>query len=273
MAETAQNIIDSARYDLIDFADGVGVGIEFDDTELLNYLNRMIGLLDSTLSSLRSDLVLGHDDTFTTTANQDYVSISTLNSGLWSRIRRVWRDGSNQLEQVNLGYMHYTRHFRKSLLTSGDSIAVGDYCKTISRSTTDLTTLGAGDNNAGTYWTCSTAGTLGSGDAVWKFTSGKPTIWALEGNSILLPTAPGAVENLHIEYDKKTAVLTLSTAMPYSDRFNEFLREMLVLCAKAKKEGVMDRADAALHSMFHARAMQEEIQRGFVPKPYNYMEF
>jgi hypothetical protein len=273
MAQTVQNIIDSARYDLIDFVDGVGVGIEFDDTELLNYMNRMVGLLDAALSSLDSELVLGHIDTLLTTANLDYVDISSMNSGLWSRVRRVWRDGSNLLDQVSVRAMHYTRHYRKSLLTSGDAVAVGDYIQTITQTTTNFIPLGAADNTSGTYWTCTVAGTLGASDVVWKFTSGKPSIWALEGNKILFPTVVGAVQTISAEYDKKTAVLALTDNMPYSDRFNEFLREMLVMCAKAKKEGILDEADTALNQMFHARAMQEEISRGFIPKNYNYTEF
>jgi hypothetical protein len=61
--------------------------------------------------------------------------------------------------------------------------------------------------------------------------------------------------------------------MPYNDRFNEFFREMMVMTAKAKKEGIVDKADSMLNEMFRSRAMQEEIQRGFIPKPYNYKEF
>jgi hypothetical protein len=214
---TAQTIIDSARYDLVDFVDGVGVGIEFDDTELLNYLNRMIGLMDTQLSALQSDLVEAEEADIDTVADQAYVDISNLNSGLWHRIRSVWL-GSTRLEQVTLNYMRYTSRFRSG--------------------------------------------------------SAKPQIWALYGNQILFPQdCDSAHTDLFIYYDKKSAALTLSSNMPYSDRFNEFFREMLVMCAKAKKEGIMDRADAALNEMFRSRAMQEEISRGFVPKPYNYWEF
>ena len=59
-----------------------------DDVELLNYLNRMVGLMDSQLSALQSDLVEASDDSLVTTANLDYLDISSLNSGLWRRIRR-----------------------------------------------------------------------------------------------------------------------------------------------------------------------------------------
>jgi hypothetical protein len=210
---TAQNIIDSARYDLVDFVDGVGVGIEFDDTELLNYLNRMVGLLDAELSSLNSDLVEAEELSIDTVSSQAYVDISGLNSGLWHRIRTVWI-GATRLEQVSLNYMRYTRRFR-------------------------------------------------SGDA-------RPTIWALSGTQILFPSgADAAHTDLAIYYDKKTAALTLSSNMPYADIFNEFLREMLVMCAKAKKEGLVDRADVTFQNLFRMRAHRETIARSFIPWPYN----
>jgi hypothetical protein len=264
---TVQNIIDSARYDLVDFVDGVGLGIEFDDAELLNYLNRMVGILDQTLSSLESDLVVGVDHTLTTTANLDYIDLSSMNSGLWSDVRSVYRE-QNLLDKVSIAYMYYTRRYRQSVLDSGDAIASGDYIMIVTQNTLDFTTLGAGDNNSGTYFTATSAGTLGAGDYAFKFSSGLPTIWALEGDKILLPQVPGAVKQITVYYDKKTATLTLSSNMPYSDRFNEFLREMLVMCAKAKKEGSLERSDAALEMAFRKRAMQEEISRGFIPKPY-----
>jgi hypothetical protein len=270
---TAQSVIDSARYDLLDFVDGSGLGIEFDDAELLNYLNRMIGLMDSALSSLCSDLVLAIDDSFTTTANLDYVDVSTLNSGNWLRIRRIWIDNNDLIEQCKLSYMYYTRRYRSTLLTSGDSIASGDYIKIVSQSTLDFTGIGAGDNNNGTYFTANAAGTLGSGDAAWKFNSSEPSLWALHDNKVLWETAAGSVKNLLIEYDKKTAALELTDNMPYTSRFDEFFREMVVAHAKAKKEGVVDKSDIMWNDMFRQRAMQEEISRGFVPKAYPYWEF
>jgi hypothetical protein len=214
---TAQTLIDSARYDLVDFVDGVGVGIEFDDTELLNYLNRIVGLMDSHLSALQSDLTEAEELDIDTVASQKYVDISGLNSGLWHRIRSVWI-GSDKLTQVSLSYMRYTRMFR-------------------------------------------------SGNA-------KPSIWALYNDQILFQQgASSAYTNLAIYYDKKSNALTLASDMPYSDRFNEFFREMLVMNAKAKKEGLVDRADSVFNNMFRSRAMTEEIARGFIPRPYNYTEF
>jgi len=214
---TAQDVIDSARYDLVDFVDGIGVGIEFDDAELLNYLNRMVGLMDSTLSALQSDLVEGEELAIDTVASQDYVDISGLNSGLWNRIRSVWI-GATRLEQVSLNYMRYTRQFRSN--------------------------------------------------------DGRPTIWALSHQRILFPQGcDSAHTDFNIYYDKKSATLALTDNMPYYDLFNEFIREMLVMTSKAKKEGILDKGDRLFTSMFRSRAMQEETARGFIPIPYNYWSF
>ena len=213
MAETVQNIIDSARYDLSDFESG----LDFDDVELLNYFNRMVGLLDSTLSSLRSDLVEAEELGIDTVSGQAYVDISGLNSGLWSRVRRVWI-GSNLLEQVSLAYMRYTRMYRSS--------------------------------------------------------SARPTIWALSNDKILFPQNDSDTRtDLTIYYDKKTATLVVGDDMPYRDRFNEFLREMLVQTAKGKKNDNATKSDQLFTSLFRQRLMQEEIARGFIPKPYIYWGF
>ena len=214
---TAQSVIDSARYDLTDYVDGVGVGIAFDDTELLHYLNRMVGLMDTQLSALQSDLVEAEELAIDTVESQAYVDISGMNSGLWHRVRSVWID-TTRLEQVSLNYMRYTRMFRS-----------GDF---------------------------------------------RPTIWALSNQQTLFPSGCAAAHtDLNIYYDKKTAVLTLTDDMPYFDLFNEFIRESMIMAAKAKKEGLMSRPDAMFTEMFRSRAMQEEIARGFVPKPYPYWSF
>ena len=209
---TAQTIIDSARYDLVDYVDGVGVGIQFDDAELLNYLNRMVGLMDSSLSALQSDLVEAKEEGIDTVASSASVDISGLNSGLWTRLRSVWI-GSTRLEQVSLNYMRYTSMFR-------------------------------------------------SNDA-------RPTIWALSNNLILFPTGcDSAHTDFVIYYDKKTAELTLSDSLPYSGIFDEFFREMMVMAVRTKRMGQPAKADQLYSAMFRQRAMTEEIQRGFIPKPY-----
>ena len=56
--------------------------------------------------------------------------------------------------------------------------------------------------------------------------------------------------------------------MPYNDIFNELFREMLVLHAKAKKEGRVSRSDSLYTEFFRTRAMQENTRRDWVKRPY-----
>ena len=350
---TVQSIIDSARYDLVDYVDGVGLGIEFDDTELLNYMNRMIGILDSNLVSLNSDLTENIDQTHETVAGQSYIDLtSSLNSGNWLDIRSVWL-GSNKLEKISLGRLRYDSMFRTANETPTTWALAGRkiYFPAPATGPTELMPNAVDRNfSAASAWTdvdlaatgsydesgdlSITAGAAGAGDyctlavASAPMTAGQKyrvkydldTVvesWYLQDftgaqtfgtmdtaddgttqNTInfrldadltggfrivaVANDASGNFDNfklynfsdtLTIFYDTKTTALSLSDSMPYNDMFNEFLREMLVLCAKAKKEGIINRADGVFNSLFKQRVMQEEISRSFIPRPYNYMEF
>jgi len=109
---TVQSVIDSARYDLVDYVDGIGIGIEFDDTELLNYLNRMVKLLDTNLSAMNSDLVEAKCQYINPTTGQSYLDLSSdLNSGNWLTVRSVWL-GSTQMTKKNLGFIRRSSMFR-----------------------------------------------------------------------------------------------------------------------------------------------------------------
>lgn len=104
---TAQDIINDARYDLEDYQ----TGISWDSTEMLNYLNRMIIVMNSELASLESELVEGEETDIDCVADQKYVDLSNLNSGLWSNVTAVWI-GQDILEQVPLWSMRYKRMYR-----------------------------------------------------------------------------------------------------------------------------------------------------------------
>lgn len=104
---TLSEIIDSARYDLQDY----GEGVMFTDSELVNYMNRMFVIMDSMLAELDSDLVYAQSDgDFTTTSSSDNVDLSTLNSNLWSTIREVWI-GTDHLWHVALSRLLYKQKF------------------------------------------------------------------------------------------------------------------------------------------------------------------
>jgi hypothetical protein len=205
---TVQSIIDSARYDVRDYQKGAS----FDNAELVDYLNRMIGLMDSTLASLGSDLVEAEELDIDAVEDQDYVDLVDMNTTLWDSIRSVWID-QDELEKVTIDRMRYKRHF-------------------------------------------------------WNGKS-KPIYWCLSNRLILFEQdAAESYTTLKIYYNKKTAVLTLTDDMPYNDIFNEVFREMLVLHAKAKKEGRVSRSDSLYSEFFRTRALQENTRRDWVKRPY-----
>lgn len=103
---TAQTVIDGMRWDLRDYGDG----IQWDDEELLVYLNRMIKLLDTELASVNSEFVHGTETDIDTVASQNYVDISGMNSGNWDSIRSFWI-GDDRLEFLTIDKMYYKRKF------------------------------------------------------------------------------------------------------------------------------------------------------------------
>lgn len=104
---TANDIIDSARYDVMDYQEG----IMWDNAELLNYLNRMVGLLNDQLAVLNSESVEGEETDIDCVADQKYVDLSSLNSGLWSNVKEVWI-GQDLIQQISLSEMRYKRIYR-----------------------------------------------------------------------------------------------------------------------------------------------------------------
>jgi hypothetical protein len=104
---TVSGLIDSARYDLIDYE----TGIVFDDTEILNYLNRMIEVMDSELAVLGSHLVHRLEENIDTVASQNYVDISSMNNGYWDSIRSFWI-GQDRLTGLSVDELYYERKFR-----------------------------------------------------------------------------------------------------------------------------------------------------------------
>jgi hypothetical protein len=101
---TIQDVIDSARYDLRDYEDGLA----FDDTELVLFMNRMIRNIDSALAAVSSDLVFASASiTLAAAANSVDVD-TTLNSGKWDSIRAVW-NGQTKIYKMPVQQLFYER--------------------------------------------------------------------------------------------------------------------------------------------------------------------
>lgn len=204
---TVATFIDGARYDLRDYLEG----LEFDDTELIEYINRVVPILDSVLASLNSDLVRGTADV-TLSSAASTIAISSINSGNIQNIRSVWIS-TDKKEQLSADQMDYERQF-------------------------------IGTN------------------------TGEPDFWAIVGAYIQFERAADANYTVRFFYNSKTATLTSSSNMPYSDLFNNTIREMLIVYARAKKEGNIGKTDLYTDALFKKHAMEITIRRNFVPKPY-----
>jgi hypothetical protein len=104
---TVADLIESARYDLQDYEKG----LDFDDRMMYLFLNRMVGLMDSQLTSLNSGLVHSTEENIDTVADQNYVDLTWMNNTQWDSIRSVWI-GNDRKQEISLDLMYYKRKFR-----------------------------------------------------------------------------------------------------------------------------------------------------------------
>jgi hypothetical protein len=205
---TIDQLIDSARFDLRDYQ----TGLEWDDAELILFINRMIRQLDSQLASLNSDLVFSTASlSLGGSANSLDIS-SSLNSGNWVHITRLWR-GQERIQQESLHDLLYRR------LQQGTG-------------------------------------------------TGAPDFWALHGQVIEFDKTSDQAYTLTCWYYKQTGTVTGATSTPYGGLVDDWLRELLVAHARAKKEGSVSKSDMQYGEMAKKKAMELHIGHTFVPKPY-----
>jgi hypothetical protein len=297
---TLSNFFKSARYDLNDY----GTGLEFDDVELLEYLNRAIVIMDSTLASLENDIVNGTEADIDTVSSQDYVDISGMNNGYFDDVKTVWL-GQDRLTQISVNDMYYNRKFKTSderpynwaiegnliLFESGAASAYTDlvihyYKTTRPRLLTWSDTFTAA--NATEIFTVSPATTFVRGDGRFQVSNSGgalPTGLTASTDYWMIPITTTtyylatsesnaiAGTNLSISDDGSgTNTISLTEYTPYNGRFDNLLREAVVMTAKAKKEGVIEQPEIMYKGLFNRRAMEQTIRRNFVPKEY-YIDF
>jgi hypothetical protein len=65
-----------------------------------------------------------------------------------------------------------------------------------------------------------------------------------------------------------THTITLTEYTPYNGRYDDFLREMLVMHARGKKQGGVAKPDVMFQSIFRKRMFEEEVRRGFQEPAY-----
>jgi len=108
-----------------------------------------------------------------------------------------------------------------------------------------------------------------------KFRSGDayPNYWSIEDDTIIFESTCDAIHtDLVIGYYTKASDVTASSNMPYSDIFNDSLRDAVVEMAIARKGDQSERTDKKWIGMLRTAANEEQLRRSFVPKPY-YIDF
>ena len=92
---------------------------------------------------------------------------------------------------------------------------------------------------------------------------GQPDYYALEGLNIIFEReADQLYTTLVIHYNAKSTALTSGGDMPFNDRFNESLRQMMVFLAKNRQELTLV-TDAELYNFFTDAVMGEVISRSY----------
>lgn len=300
---TLASFLEATRYDLADFEEGV----EFEDRELINYINRMVKLIDSTLLISRSNLLHGTETNIDTVASQSYVDLTNMNNGYWDSVREVWI-GSDRLEHISVPFMYYKRKFRtddaepqffaiegnRILFETGADAAHTDFVIHYNKKTrprqedwTDTFTADAANNDIqvstgshefttgdGIFTLTTSAADLPSGLSTgtnyWcHYMPDNPADFNL--STSLNNALDGTVVNIS-DAGTGTHTITLTEYMPYDGRYDDFLREMLVVHASAKKKGTVARSDAMFQNIFRKKLFEEEVRRGF-QEPQYYIDF
>lgn len=261
---TVSTFIDSARYDIRDY----NTGLEFDDDELIEYINRMFKVLDSTLTSMNSSFVSGYSALVVPISTLRYNVRTNLNSGKWDSIREIWI-GKNRLEKISVDLMWYKQRFNSSQQTTTFPLVVGNTYEILTRTTLDFVTCGATANTVGTVFVCTVTGTLGTGDTVMSWSTGEPNFWSQEGPNIIFEMPTNAIYTFNFHFNKTTGVLISTSDMPYNDMFNETFRELFIMHARAKKEGQVGPTEQTYSAMFKKVAFEYIIRADFKPKYYH----
>lgn len=297
---TVADLIESARYDLVDYQEG----LEYDDRLLYVYLNRLIAVMDSSLASLRSDYIHGIEEGIDCVADQNFVDLTNMNNGNWDSLRYVWI-GQDRKYPVTLDTLYYKRKFRdgsqqpqywstegKRLLWEADCDSahtdlVIHYNKKhrprlqswndtfTANATTDVLTLASGAHQFvtgdGPFTVSNSGGSLPTG------LSASTNYWLIfkhdDLDGIQLATSKiNALEGTDIDITATgsgTHTITLGDdVMPYDGAFDNIIREMMVLHARSKSDGKVGQSEALSNQIFKKRAMEETIRRKFREKYY-----
>lgn len=99
--------------------------------------------------------------------------------------------------------------------------------------------------------------------------STEPSFWSHVGDTIEFEVMADTDYDITVYYDLASTALTLETNdMPYQGRFDDMLREAVVLLCESKKYKNPQQADAAYMAIFYNIVYQDTINRKFIKKNY-----
>ncbi len=95
--------------------------------------------------------------------------------------------------------------------------------------------------------------------------TGQPRYWSHIKEYIQFDYEADDNYTFTVYHDNATATLTIDSDMPYAGRYDEYIREALILMAQAKKNKKLPQTDAIYLKMFTDNLHQDIINRNFVP--------
>lgn len=288
---TVDHIIDSSRYDL-----RAKTGNAFESEELLDYLNRVMVVLDASLLSLNSDWLKKVDAAQELTTGQRKITMPTRCIGIGDKA--IWRTDV-LAASTDLTFTKSTKiilstatNFVTAGFAEDDVIGIGGSKTNESEDIGLVSIASIGDDGAGTNNEItlneSTLVNEGSADATGTLmrvdnnevhkTDNKdlhyerkwgspaaPYHWAWEGTDILFDNIADQSYGLIIHFSQKSAELQMSSPMPYNDEFNEEIRQGLVMIAENKYDEV-SQLSSALERMFKSSARTKQLNRTYVKR-------
>jgi hypothetical protein len=97
--------------------------------------------------------------------------------------------------------------------------------------------------------------------------TGQPDYFAIEGATLIFERTADATYALTIHYNTSSTALVAAGTMPFSDEFNQPIRQAIVLMAKNRNEYSVS-GDAAIYDFFMEAVMSKVISRNHTPKRY-----
>ena len=108
---------------------------------------------------------------------------------------------------------------------------------------------------------------------VWGDQStGEPYYWSQHGTLIEWDLTADQNYTCTVVFDKWTGDLAMTSDMPYSDAYNNYLVQATTIQAEGSKKGNVSQTDPQLHQMFRKILQQENVTKRY-RKRYYHMDF